>query len=262
MPKKKCPPPAASWLATFSDLMSLLLTFFILLLSFAEMDVQKFKEMSGKLEKAFGVQRNDPVKDIPKGMDMIARDFNPQFVQELLLKRIKSALKTIEKGKIEVLQDMRGIVLRISDENFFDSGRATLRPNAWPVLDSIIEIAKTVQNDISIEAHTDTEEYKEDKKKGFRDSWELSAARAVTVARYFDEFGGIDRNRIVPTARGDSVPVASNDDASGRIKNRRLEIVFLRKIDVEEQVVDKMFSPTEKAGKSDDYDINIFNLGN
>ncbi|NRD75077.1 flagellar motor protein MotB [Shewanella sp. VB17] len=76
--KCECPPPGAPlWLATFADLMSLLMCFFVLLLSFSEMDVQKFKQIAGSMKYAFGVQNKVEIKDIPKGTSVIALEFRP-----------------------------------------------------------------------------------------------------------------------------------------------------------------------------------------
>lgn len=76
--KCKCPPPGApAWMATFSDLMSLLMCFFVLLLSFSEMDVLKFKQLAGAMREAFGVQMQIKVEDIPKGTSIIAQEFSP-----------------------------------------------------------------------------------------------------------------------------------------------------------------------------------------
>ncbi|MGL4616028.1 MAG: flagellar motor protein MotB [Shewanella sp.] len=76
--KTVCPPRGAPlWLATFADLMSLLLCFFVLLLSFSEMDVLKFKQIAGSMKYAFGVQNKVDVKDIPKGTSVIALEFRP-----------------------------------------------------------------------------------------------------------------------------------------------------------------------------------------
>ncbi|PJC86512.1 flagellar motor protein MotB [Vibrio sp. HA2012] len=74
----KCPPPGLpAWMGTFSDLMSLLMCFFVLLLSFSEMDVLKFKQIAGSMKFAFGVQNQLEVKDIPKGTSVIAQEFRP-----------------------------------------------------------------------------------------------------------------------------------------------------------------------------------------
>ncbi|MDA0149293.1 flagellar motor protein MotB [Vibrio sp. LaRot3] len=76
--KCKCPPPGApAWMNTFADLMSLLMCFFVLLLSFSEMDVLKFKQIAGSMKFAFGVQNRLEVKDIPKGTSIIAQEFRP-----------------------------------------------------------------------------------------------------------------------------------------------------------------------------------------
>jgi chemotaxis protein MotB len=76
--KCKCPPPGLpAWLGTFADLMSLLMCFFVLLLSFSEMDVLKFKQIAGSMKFAFGVQNRLDVKDIPKGTSVIAQEFRP-----------------------------------------------------------------------------------------------------------------------------------------------------------------------------------------
>ncbi|MFC1503221.1 flagellar motor protein MotB [Pseudomonadota bacterium] len=74
----KCPPPGLPlWMGTFADLMSLLMCFFVLLLSFSEMDVMKFKQIAGSMKFAFGVQNMLDVKDIPKGTSVIAQEFRP-----------------------------------------------------------------------------------------------------------------------------------------------------------------------------------------
>lgn len=78
--ERDCPPcPAGlpAWLATFGDLMSLLMCFFVLLLSFSEMDVLKFKQLAGSMREAFGVQAEIKVEDIPKGTSIIAQEFSP-----------------------------------------------------------------------------------------------------------------------------------------------------------------------------------------
>ncbi|MDC0610432.1 flagellar motor protein MotB [Vibrio sp.] len=76
--KCKCPPPGLPmWMGTFSDLMALLMCFFVLLLSFSEMDVLKFKQIAGSMKFAFGVQNRLEVKDIPKGTSVIAQEFRP-----------------------------------------------------------------------------------------------------------------------------------------------------------------------------------------
>ena len=72
-----CPPGLPAWMGTFADLMSLLMCFFVLLLSFSEMDAMKFKRLAGSMAQAFGVQNKLNVTEIPKGTSIIAQEFSP-----------------------------------------------------------------------------------------------------------------------------------------------------------------------------------------
>lgn len=86
---KKCPPEGSpAWVMTFADLMSLLMVFFVLLFSFSELDKQKYKQMSGSMKEAFGVQREISVKESPKGISIIAREFRPGRPQPTAIREI------------------------------------------------------------------------------------------------------------------------------------------------------------------------------
>lgn len=96
----KCPPEGLpAWMGTFADLMSLLMCFFVLLLSFSEMDVLKFKQIAGSMKFAFGVQNKIEVKDIPKGTSVIAMEFRPG-------KPDPTPIETIQQQTIEMTQQM------------------------------------------------------------------------------------------------------------------------------------------------------------
>lgn len=105
--KCKCKAGLPAWLATFADLMSLLMCFFVLLLSFSEMDVLKFKQIAGSMKFAFGVQNKMSVKDIPKGSSVVAREFAPG-------KPIPTPINTIMQHTTEVEQ--RDV--RTGDQNY------------------------------------------------------------------------------------------------------------------------------------------------
>lgn len=101
-PKCNCPPAGAPlWLATFADLMSLLMCFFVLLLSFSEMDVQKFKQIAGSMKYAFGVQNKIEVKDIPKGTSVIALEFRPGRPEPTPIETINQQTSEITEPVIE-----------------------------------------------------------------------------------------------------------------------------------------------------------------
>lgn len=104
----KCPPPGAPpWVMTFADLMSLLMCFFVLLLSFSEIEAQKFKMVAGSLEKAFGVQREVKAEDTPKGTSIIAQEFSPGKPQPTPINEVKQTT-TIEKPNIELTPNEGG----------------------------------------------------------------------------------------------------------------------------------------------------------
>lgn len=99
----KCPDGLPAWMATFSDLMALLMCFFVLLLSFSEMDALKFKRMAGSLRNAFGVQRMIEANAIPKGTSIIARQFSPGKPQPTVIQEIRQQTVDELKDSLEVL---------------------------------------------------------------------------------------------------------------------------------------------------------------
>ncbi len=117
--KCKCPPPGSpAWMATFADLMSLLMCFFVLLLSFSEMDVLKFKQLAGSMREAFGVQTQIKVEDIPKGTSIIAQEFSPGRpeptpLNEVRQMTINNDMTTLDvrsvEGEAQVEDQLKGL---------------------------------------------------------------------------------------------------------------------------------------------------------
>jgi len=98
----KCPPPGLpAWMGTFADLTSLLMSFFVLLLSFSEMDVLKYKQIAGSMKNAFGVQSEVKVKDIPKGTSVIAQEFAPGKPEPTLIKSVQQQTTDREKQSLD-----------------------------------------------------------------------------------------------------------------------------------------------------------------
>ena len=227
---KKIDPGAPKWVVTFGDLMSLLLCFFVLLLSFSNMDRQKYKQVAGSLEKAFGVQRKIRVMDIPKGMTMVAKDFD----QELIATRIKEDLgKEIDeliqdelselKDQISIEANGSEVIIRLMGESTFDSGKAEIRPKLKPLLQKVSEALRRSQGNIIIAGHTDNVPVVGGP---YKTNLRLSAARASAVAEYFIEHSGIDPQRVSTMGFGEFRPIESNSTAAGRRKNRRVEIIL------------------------------------
>lgn len=226
---KPCPAGAPLWMVTFGDLMSLLLTFFVLLLSFSTMDVIKFKQVTGQVEQNFGVQKSVPVYESPIGINIIAQEYTVKLDEDII-KRLKATIKRYKKvddpqAHMELFKDVRGIVLRISGNYIFDPASYLIKPTAWPLLDEIISTFKKVSQkvDIYIEAHTDSQPLNN---KVIGTNWELSALRAVSIVRYFVEGSQINGEIVHGVGRGDSVPIFPNNSTINRMRNRRVEFIF------------------------------------
>jgi chemotaxis protein MotB len=229
-PEKKVDLGAPRWVVTFGDLMSLLLCFFVLLLSFSELDRQKYKQVAGSMEKAFGVQRRNKVMEIPKGMKMIAKDFD----QELIATRIKEDIgKELDeiissqladiKDKIEIDGSDEEITIRLMGESTFDSGKAVIRPQMKPLLKKVAELIRGNANDIIIAGHTDNVPIR---RGPYRTNLRLSTARASAVAEYIISHSKINPQRISTMGFGEYRPIDTNDTSEGRQKNRRVEIIL------------------------------------
>ncbi len=225
--KSKCETGAPKWMTTFSDLMSLLMCFFVLLLSFSEMDVAKFKEVAGSLRQAFGVQREEVVFDIPKGLDIVSREFQVRFTVEELLERLKSAVKLeLIKGEIQIESLEDRVVLRMKDRLIFAPGSARLTPQAKLVLDALGEVFKLFDGEIVVAGHTDDTPVRGGR---YRSNWELSAARAVSVLEYLLKKGYVLPEQVSAVGYGPSRPLYPNDTPEHRAANRRVEIILLQK---------------------------------
>ncbi len=229
-PEKKVDVGAPRWVVTFGDLMSLLLCFFVLLLSFSELDRQKYKQVAGSMEKAFGVQRRTKVMDVPKGMKMIAKDFDQELIETRIRPDIGKELDEVIssqladiKDKIEIDGSDEEITIRLMGESTFDSGKAVIRPQMKPLLKKVAELIQGNANDIIIAGHTDNVPIHSGP---YRTNLRLSTARASAVAEYIISHSRIDPQRISTMGFGEYRPIDSNETAAGRQKNRRVEIIL------------------------------------
>lgn len=220
-PKKhKCKAGAPLWMCTFADMMSLLLCFFVLLLSFSVLDQVKFKEVAGSLKDAFGIQRELLVFSPPGAPEMISRQFEsiPFDVKKEIMEIIEAEF---DAGFIEVEEDAESITLRIKDSVAFESGKADIHQSFKPLLEKLGKVAVEADADIIVSGHTDNVRVKED--APFASNWALSAARAVKVVEYWADNHKIPAHRLAAVGYADGHPVATNDTAEGRAKNRRVE---------------------------------------
>ncbi len=161
-------------------------------------DAQKIEELSAQLD------------ELSRSKSMLEQKLS----QEINDKQIK--LQMMEKG----------LVITVVGDLLFDSGKAKIRTEAYPLLDKVSVILKDnmAQFNIGIEGHTDNVPIKH---SGWKSNWELSTSRALSVLHYLVKDQGVSPERLSAIGYGEYRPVASNDSRDGRKQNRRVEIVIL-----------------------------------
>ena len=223
--KKPVDEGAPAWMTTFADLMSLLLCFFVLMLSFSEMDRKLFKVLSGSLKEAFGVQRDVRVWDMPKGMNIISSDFkNPKFLSDEVGKELRSAIRMAKGGRMaQIAEGESSVTVTLPGNVLFPLGSASLKTDAMPILDELRKVIRKTSNRVIVTGHTDDLPIRTAQ---FPSNWELSAARAGSVIRHFLSEGDIDPSRFLAVGMADTQPRKPNDSEENRAQNRRVEIAF------------------------------------
>lgn len=134
--------------------------------------------------------------------------------------------KELKGQKVKLDMEKRGLVITLADNILFDSGKAKIKSEAYPVLNKIADVIKSKARDktIGIEGHTDNVPITH---SGWKSNMELSTARANNVYQYLIAKGGMDPAKLTTIGYGEFRPIATNDIPSGRAKNRRVEIVIL-----------------------------------
>ncbi len=252
--KRQEDPPKglAPWMATFSDLMNLLLCFFVLLFSMSTVDAEKFEELAASLSNSFsimsggaqaigdGVLISNGVSQLNELADKINNmgyeseeqeqdDAITEVKEEQLAETEKIAEEVeslAEKNNIDAELDVdfngQYVTLTLNGALLFDSGSAKIKEESMPVLDKLaLILTKYKDHTIEIEGHTDNVPIHTSE---FKDNNELSSFRALSVFNYLLEVSELDPVNLKHSGRGEYVPVADNSTAEGRMRNRRVEI--------------------------------------
>ena len=201
----KCEEFTDFWIFTYGDLVTLLLVFFIMLFSFCKTDVEKFKSVA------------ESFKPTPPG--------SPFFFsgKESVLQAIAAQIQTSELGtEVFVTVDRRGVVVSFKDSALFAAGSADLTPDARKKLSVFLAYLFGLPNDVIIEGHTDDTPVSSAR---YPSNWELSAARASAVARYFQS-EGVKGHRMEVIGYGEFRPRFRNDTPQKRALNRRIDVVI------------------------------------
>jgi chemotaxis protein MotB len=217
-------PTAPFWMTTYGDIMTLLVTFFVLLISMSEIRMKKFKDAISNFQRQPGVLSGRssvvPVRNSASSMNQSkARKRNERY--QAFLKKLQ------EKGLADDIQANLvedGIHVVIADSLMFRTGRARLIEPSRSVLRLLTDLLTDDIKSVVIEGHTDDRPIDTER---FPSNWELSTARAAASVRFLQENApDFDPSRFTAVGYGSTQPRATNETADGRARNRRVEILF------------------------------------
>ncbi len=236
MGKKKCPECETclpAWLAAFGDLMSLLLCFFVLLLSMSSMDAKKVSEAIGSLAGAMSVLEGGTKTEISKQRIQESTPIESQSETSEQVNRVKQAVsdanEMMKKGQgpaVSVEESQDGFVIELPASLLFKEGSAKIEnEDALLFLKRIALIVDTLPNtvDVSVQGHSDNS--KLGVNSIYKDNWDISVARALSVLHELI-MDGVDPKRISAAGFGEYRPIATNSTKEGRMRNRRVELHF------------------------------------
>lgn len=242
---------SGNWLTTYSDLVTNLLCFFVLLFSMATVDAQKFENVSRALRSAIGGQTlyHNMGKKIltvnfinpdDTGKKIVDNERYIANAEEILLddkEKIKEEKYALVKEQlyedfaelgiadlVDIVEENDSLLVRLNSQILFKPGSAEILEEGKNTLDVLTESLRALDNQIIIEGHTDTVPINTPL---FPSNWELSTKRATNVVTYLVNLG-VDPSRLTASGCGEYKPIADNNTAEGRNKNRRIEFIILK----------------------------------
>lgn len=234
-PEKR--PNHERWLITYSDLITLLMVFFIIMYTMSNVNAKKFAAVANSLKDTLAGESStpylvgeapgpSPIKDVSAAAQSAAakeqQDLNK--AQKQLEEYIKQ--QGLE-GKVEVGQEERGLVISLKETLLFPLGSADLNPRSQVVVQKIGNALAVLDNNVRIEGHTCNLPIKTSK---FQSNWELSTTRATNVVQYLINYAKIPAERLSATGYGEFRPLVPNTSELNRARNRRVDIVVIRNI--------------------------------
>ena len=218
----------SGWEIVYSGFVLILLCFFIMLSSFSTMEEAKIMQfvksfvsavsiMPGGVKFESGTAVVSDSAELVTSKDELAKIFQnlEQLANEFHLQK-----------EINLAFTREGLVMRLSEHTLFELGAADISTEALPLLEKIGAIISKTAYQIRIEGHTDNLPIHTEM---FPSNWELSTARAVNVLRYFIKYHSIDPQRLAAEGFSEFHPLVANDTSENRAKNRRVEIIFIKK---------------------------------
>jgi len=230
-----CPKCLPGWLAAFGDLMSLLLCFFVLLLSMSTMDAKKVQEAAGSLQGAMSVLDGETSTEVQHKQLQIATPIQSETESSRQVKSMKQTivetnemLKSASGSEITLEESEDGFMIRLPANILFEKAKANIiNDDAFLFLKRIALIIDKLPKDmyVNVVGHTDSTPINTPE---FKDNWQLSTARAVSVVKELIK-DGVNPKFLAACGKAGYDPIASNNTPEGRAKNRRVELVFFSK---------------------------------
>jgi chemotaxis protein MotB len=232
--QEDCPECLPEWLAAFGDLMSLLLCFFVLLLSMATMDAVKVREAIGSFKGTLGILEGSEYMEAEKRFAPPPQqppqqgDDSGQAKSSMAnpVQEINEVVKNDPKESVTIEDAEDGFIVRLPAALPFRKDSASIdNPDAKLFIKRMASVIKKMPNDIKIVVRGHTDDQQPSLASNFKDNWELSSARAIAVVKELIG-NGVNRERLSAAGYADTEPITSNFSEEGRLKNSRVEVYF------------------------------------
>lgn len=230
--RKEKPENSERWLLTYSDLITLLMVFFVVLYSSSNIDKKKYEQLSNSMSSAFTGGTGIAEGGIGEGVENSSNEgeLKPLVqTEEEKLQGIEGQVDDMIKNlgleeSVSTSIEERGLVISFNDSIFFDSAKADIKENMKSKLIVLSEILNKIDNYVRVEGHTDNIPIKNE---FYNSNWQLSSIRASNVVQFLIEHGSLSPDRLSAVGYGEYRPISDNNTEEGRAKNRRVDILIL-----------------------------------
>ena len=209
------------WVVSYADFTTVLLALFVFLFALSNNDNIKIKDFKESIKKEFKQEKFLSKNTLPKNENEI-NVINEAEKNDSLFELVKNNLG--KDSKIEVIENEKGITLRLKDTLLFDSASSEIKNSSLNTVSDIANFLTTIDNPVIIEGHTDSIPIKN---SVYATNWELSSARAINLIKYLTENYKLSPKRLSAVGYGEYAPIYDNTTNKGREKNRRVDIIIL-----------------------------------
>ena len=233
--RKKGKKGAPLWLVSWADMCTLLLTFFVIMISFAEIEgkdfflvLSSFRGSLGMFEGGHSLSKGK-LEELGQSMLNLPSTTKGSALAKSHKQAISIFKPEIRDKKVRIIEDERGLIITLTSDAYFDPGSARIRDITRPILKKVAKIVNSIDNYVRIEGHTDNTPVAVVKaNKAYSSNWELSALRSVNILRYLEEEESVVSKRLSAVGFGEHRPLILNKTPESMAFNRRVDIVLLR----------------------------------